>query len=170
MRVGRRASRLVCPSCGLAHPARERFCRACGMPLTHSRDEAVEPPPSEARQRARMVDPAFTQGELVCVAGARHLAEAELIQGLLLEHGVPSMVRRSAGFDVPDFLAAGPRDVLVPASGAQVARELLSVNELAPAGVAEPAPGLGRALVLALAVLIGGALTALAAWLLQGAA
>ena len=27
------------------------------------------------------------------------------------------MLRRSAGFDVPDFLAAGPRDVMVPISG-----------------------------------------------------
>ena len=42
------------------------------------------------------------------------------------------MLRRSAGFDVPDFLAAGPRDVLVPEAGAQVARELLGQTDLAP--------------------------------------
>ena len=42
------------------------------------------------------------------VAGARNQAEAEFIQGMLLEEGVPSLLRRSAGFDVPDFLAAGP--------------------------------------------------------------
>ena len=29
------------------------------------------------------------------------------------------MTQRSGGFDVPDFLAAGPRDVLVPQSGAR---------------------------------------------------
>ena len=51
---------------------------------------------------------------LVRVAGGRNQAEAELIQGLLLEEGVPSVLRRTAGFDVPDYLAAGPRDVLVP--------------------------------------------------------
>ena len=45
------------------------------------------------------------------VAGARNQAEAEFIQGLLLEEGVPSMLRRTRGFDVPDMLAAGPRDV-----------------------------------------------------------
>ena len=55
---------------------------------------------------------------------------AELIQGLLLEEGVPSMLRRSRGFDVPDMLAAGPRDVMVPASGAGPAREVLLQAEL----------------------------------------
>jgi len=36
------------------------------------------------------------------------------------------MLRRSGGFDVPDFLAAGPRDILVPESGAEAAREALA--------------------------------------------
>ena len=82
--------------------------------------------------RARKIDPRYTEGELVRVAGGRNQAEAELIQGLLLEEGVPSILRRSAGFDVPDFLAAGPRDVLVPATGAPAAREVLAESELAP--------------------------------------
>ena len=64
------------------------------------------------------------------VAGARNQAEAEFIQGLLLEEGVPSLLRRSAGFDVPDFLAAGPRDVLVPESALATAREVLLEGEL----------------------------------------
>lgn len=64
-------------------------------------------------------------GPLVKVAGARNQAEAEFIQGLLREEGVPSMLRRSPGFDVPDFLAAGPRDVLVPEAAAEVARQIL---------------------------------------------
>ena len=51
------------------------------------------------------------------VAGARHQAEAELIQGLLLEEGVPSDAAPHPGFDVPDMLAAGPRDVMVPRLG-----------------------------------------------------
>ena len=62
---------------------------------------------------------------LVKVAYARNLAEAELIQGLLRQEDIPSMVQRNGGFDVPDFLAAGPRDILVPESQAQRARELL---------------------------------------------
>ena len=66
------------------------------------------------------------------VAGGRNQAEAEFIQGMLLEEGVPSILRRSAGFDVPDFLAAGPRDVLVPQAGAEAAREVLLEAEMAP--------------------------------------
>jgi putative signal transducing protein len=62
---------------------------------------------------------------LVKVAYARNLAEAELIEGLLRGNGIPSMTQRNGGFDVPDFLAAGPRDVLVPEHEAARARELL---------------------------------------------
>ena len=78
-----------------------------------------------SHERARKVKPQYTEGELVRVAGGRNQAEAELIQGMLLEEGVPSMLRRTRGFDVPDMLAAGPRDVMVPASGAGAAREVL---------------------------------------------
>ena len=52
---------------------------------------------------------------------------------LLLEEGVPSTLRRSAGFDVPDMLAAGPRDVLVPESGVEVARDVLQQATSVPA-------------------------------------
>jgi hypothetical protein len=65
-------------------------------------------------------------GDPVKVANAHNQAEAEFIQALLREEGIPSMVRRSAGFDVPDFLAAGPRDVLVPAAAADLARQILT--------------------------------------------
>jgi hypothetical protein len=67
--------------------------------------------------------------KLVKVASAQNIAEAEMIQGLLLEEGIPSLVRRSLGSDVPDFLAAGRRDVLVPASGALAAREILAYRK-----------------------------------------
>ena len=63
---------------------------------------------------------------LVKVAYAANLPEAELIQGLLRQEQIPSMVRRNGGFDVPDFIASGPRDVLVPVSQADRARELLA--------------------------------------------
>jgi hypothetical protein len=36
------------------------------------------------------------------------------------------MVRRNGAFDIPDFIAAGGRDVLVPVSQADRARELLA--------------------------------------------
>ena len=116
---------LACPECGRVDDTGASFCASCGMPLVRSGAEPLEAPLSDAHGRARKIDPAFTEGELVRVAGGRNQAEAELIQGLLLEWGVPSILRRSAGFDVPDFLAAGPRDVLVPSAGAETAREVL---------------------------------------------
>jgi hypothetical protein len=67
--------------------------------------------------------------DLVKVAGAQNQPEAEFIQGILRDAGVPSIVRRSGGADVPDFLAAGWRDVLVPASLAETAREALTPAE-----------------------------------------
>jgi zinc-ribbon domain len=117
---------LVCPSCGSDHSDDERFCPACGLPLVHSAD-VVLPPDTELREKARKVRPGYAEGPLTRVATARHQAEAELLQQLLLEEGIPSLVRRSGGFDVPDFLAAGPRDIVVAASGAEAARELLGV-------------------------------------------
>jgi hypothetical protein len=65
-------------------------------------------------------------GKLVKVAFARNQAEAEMLQGLLREGGIPSVLRRSGGFDNPDFLAAGPHDVMVSAAAAKDARELLA--------------------------------------------
>lgn len=99
------------------------------MPLVHA-DRGGERPASERQRRARKVKPQYSEGTLVRVAGARNQAEAEFIQGLLLEEGVPSMHRRAAGFDVPDFLAAGPRDIMVAASGHATAREVLLQSEL----------------------------------------
>jgi hypothetical protein len=137
------------------------------MPLVRPGAGPLETPLSDAHGMARKIDPAFTEGELVRVAGGRNQAEAELIQGLLLEFGVPSILRRTAGFDVPDFLAAGPRDVLVPAAGAQTANEVLLQADLAPTTDDSRPP---RPLLLAAVVALGGAATALVAWLaFQGA-
>src|SRR3712207_600699 len=86
---------------------------------------ATAPPLTERRERARKVLPQYGEGSLVKVGWARNQAEAELISGLLLEEGIPSVAKRSIGFDVPDFLAAGPRDILVAASGADAARAVL---------------------------------------------
>lgn len=96
-------------------------------------EEAV---PGEAARRARKVDPRLAHGEPQRVAVVANIAEGELVQGILLEEGIPSYLRRSAGFDVPDFLAAGPRDVMVPASAVELARELLTGQ----AELAAPAP------------------------------
>jgi hypothetical protein len=87
----------------------------------------------------------------VRVAGARNQAEAEFLQGLLLEEGIPSLVRRNRGFDVPDFLAAGPRDVLVPQSGEPAARDALRPRATPRR---TPAPIWVRVLAAALAAFI----------------
>jgi hypothetical protein len=140
----------VCPACAAGHEADERFCRDCGLPLVHA-PGSEDRPLSEARERARKVRPQYSAGPLVRVASARHQAEAELIEGLLLEQGVPSVAKRTLGFDVPDFLASGPRDIFVPASGAEIAREVLAGTGSSERSVARPWV---RAMALALAVLL----------------
>ncbi len=87
-------------------------------------------PPPGLHERLRKIKPQYTEGELVRVAVARNQAEAEFLQGMLLEEGVPSTVRRARGFDVPDMLAAGPRELLVAASGWATAREVLLEAEV----------------------------------------
>ena len=157
---------LVCPSCGADYAATDRFCPECKVPLvfaaTPGGEQSAGEPVSESHARARKIKPQLAEGALVKVAGARNQAEAEFIQGLLLEEGVPSMVRRSAGFDVPDFLAAGPRDVLVPQSGATAAREVLLEAELISS---EPQGVRVAPLKLLAWLLVALAAGALVAWL-----
>ncbi len=159
---GRGSESLVCPSCGATYPSEERFCPDCKLPLTYAEAAGANEPVSERRERFRKVKPQLGEGKLVRVVGARNQAEGELIQGLLLEQGVPSMLRRSAGFDVPDFLAAGPRDVLVPESGVATAREVLLEAELITPGRAPPPAAPARLLI---GLLIALALGALVVWL-----
>jgi hypothetical protein len=64
--------------------------------------------------------------DLVKVAFARNQVEGEMMQGLLSEAGIPSILKRSRGFDNPDFLAGGPHDVMVPEGAATRAHEVLS--------------------------------------------
>src|ERR1700736_3404954 len=148
---------LVCPSCGARYTAEERFCRTCRLPLTYAEAPTGDARVSEPHRRARKIKPQLSEGSLVRVAGARNQGEAEFIQGLLLEEGVPSVLRRSAGFDVPDFLAAGPRDVLVPQSGVITAREVLLQAELIGPPQSGPGVAPGRLLAGLLAALAVGA-------------
>jgi hypothetical protein len=165
MSDGPEAEPLECPSCGSTYPASERFCPSCRMPLVHTTGVPVTTELSEAQERARKIKPQLAEGRLVRVAGAHNQAEGEFIQGLLLEEGVPSMLRRSAGFDVPDFLAAGPRDVLVPESGVDTAREVLLEAELIkPDQRVGPPVAPGRLLI---GLLVALALGALLVWLIS---
>ena len=127
------------------------------MPLVIGGAAEVEEPVSDRHARARKVDPRYTEGDLVRVAGAMNQAEAEFFQGMLLEEGIPSSLRRTRGFDVPDMLAAGPRDVMVPASGHGAAREVLLEAEIVNDDPVEETPP-WRVLAVLLGVLAVGAL------------
>jgi phage major head subunit gpT-like protein len=120
---------LSCPRCAETFPLSERFCANCGMPLVYA-GRGGEEPITETHERARKVRPQYARGEAVKVGFARNQAEAEMIQGMLLEEGIPSMLKRTRGFDVPDYLAGGPRDILVPETGAEAAKRLLEGTEL----------------------------------------
>jgi Putative prokaryotic signal transducing protein len=117
---------IFCPKCARAHPPTERFCDACGMPLVKHPVDHAEVTVSERRQAARKIKPEYAEGELVKVAVGRELAQAEFIAGLLLEEGIPSVLRGSIDGHGP---LSGSRDILVPESGAQAAREALSWRE-----------------------------------------
>jgi hypothetical protein len=159
---------LACPRCDRRYPLSERFCVDDGMPLVYAGSREQQPI-TDSHERARKVKPQYRRGELVKVAGGRNLAEAELIQNILLEEGIPSTQRRTRGFDVPDFLAAGPRDILVPEAAYEDARALLSdVDALEPAAALEADDG-DYPLRLLVGVLIAVAAAGAIVWLLYQA-
>lgn len=121
---------LICEACESRHAGSERFCPSCRSPLVYAAASAGErsAPLTERHARARKVKRQYSDGRLVRVTSARHQAEAEMLSDMLLDEGVASVVRRSGGFDVPDFLAAGPRDILVAESGLEIARDVLRIQ------------------------------------------
>jgi hypothetical protein len=160
---------LACPNCATRYEADERFCAKCGMPLTYAGQVDVEQEGvTEKQARARKIRPQYAHGSLRRVATGRQQPEAEFIQMLLLEEGIPSTLRRTAGFDVPDMLAAGPRDVLVPESGVEVARQVLLAGDLIPQAPGTrsggPPPG-----VLLAGLLLALGVVALLVWLVLNA-
>jgi hypothetical protein len=101
-----------------------------------------------------------SDSDLVKIAYAHDQMEAEFLQALLRDADVGSVVRRAPGFDVPDFLAAGPRHVLVAASDVPIARDVLRQGE--PDETAPPTrSGAGRPSRVLAGLLIGVALVAL---------
>jgi hypothetical protein len=135
------------------------------MPLVYAgpREEEAS---TLAHERARKVRPQYARGDLVRVTGARNMADGEMIQSILLDHGVPSMLRRARGFDVPDFLAGGPRDVMVPESGYETAREVLAGSDML-SKEAEPGsmPGVGSPARLALGLIVAVGIAAVVVYL-----
>jgi hypothetical protein len=61
----------------------------------------------------------------VKVAVAPNETSALMMEGVLEDAGIPSLTQRARGFDAPDFLSAGPRDVLVPDSLFEEAKQIL---------------------------------------------
>jgi hypothetical protein len=94
--------------------------------------EAIAPD-ALARARELLVD-----AGTVRVAVAANQAEAELLQGVLADAEIPSTWRRTGG-DLPDLLAAGYREIYVPAAAADEAQALLATLEAVPADD-EPEP------------------------------
>jgi hypothetical protein len=115
------ADLIVCPACALMHPPSERFCEACGMPLVYA--STPESPATERRLQARKIRPEYAEGPLVKVAQVNSQPEAEFIAALLLEEGIPSLLSGLIAGYAP---VVGIREVLVPESGAEAAREALA--------------------------------------------
>lgn len=164
---------LICPRCALAHDLDQTLCSQCGMPLAYT-SRTGEEPVTQTHEKAEKVSARYSEGKPMKAGFARNQAEAELIQGMLLEEGIPSFLRRSAGFDVPDFLASGPRDVMVSESALADARQLLSATETEDLqGEADGAPGAvgvrhptgeTRPLILLAWILVGVAAAGLLVW------
>jgi hypothetical protein len=103
-----------------------------------------------------------------------------MLQGFLSEVGIPSVLKRTIGFDTPEFFASGPHDVFVNAGDAKRAREVLAETmvedegseqrqleeerRLARGETGDVSPG--RLAFWVLAVALGGCLLA---WLLYQA-
>lgn len=59
------------------------------------------------------------------VASASSEPTARMMEGLLRETGIPVLVQRARGFDAPEFLAGGPRVLMVPEPDLAEARRIL---------------------------------------------
>ena len=155
------AQPLACPRCAARYPVDERFCAECGMPLTYAGEVDAEQPAGDLARHARKIKPQYARGPLKQVAIAQHQAEAEFIQLLLLEEGVPSLIKRSH-WDIPELLSAGPRSVQVPESGFAMALDVLQTSEIDATVEAERARAAAPSpLALLVGVLVAAGVVAL---------
>ncbi|MFY9489215.1 MAG: DUF2007 domain-containing protein [Solirubrobacterales bacterium] len=138
----------TCPFCGFEYEIGASSCPACDLPLL----EASEP--ARVGGSVAVVSaaprPEYAVGSLRRVTVTSNQAEADMIESLLRSEGIPCIVRRTGGQDVPDFLAAGRRDILVPEGGFATARALLLMDDSDPVP-AGPSPITLGAAVLACA-------------------
>jgi len=128
---------LVCPGCGASRPAAELFCPDCRLPLVYDPDQAVPVKLSERRSgledQAAAVGGRAGQGRVGSQSGRGRVHPGPAARGGSPEHAPPQ-----CRFDVPDFLAAGPRDVLVARSGESTARQVLLEAEIVKPGSTVP--------------------------------
>ena len=75
--------------------------------------------------RWRRAEPRAAPASWAVVAHVGNQSEGEMLVDILRQEGIPGFMRRQSWIDVPDMLAGGPRDVLVPASDAERARAVL---------------------------------------------
>jgi hypothetical protein len=101
----------------------------------------AEPSPAlEAPRNATAAPVGAVQPDgTVRVAVAANQAETELLQGVLHDAGIPSTWRRTGG-DLPELLAAGYREIYVPADAADEAQALLATLEAPSSEEPEIAP------------------------------
>jgi hypothetical protein len=123
-----RSARALRRAGGQAAEAGAALARALGEP-----SPAAKAPRSATAAPVGAIQPDGT----VRVAVAANQAEAELLQGVLLDAGIPSTWRRTGG-DLPELLAAGYREIYVPADAADEAQALLATME-APSSSEEEA-------------------------------
>lgn len=90
----------------------------------------VEPSPTADAPRSATAAPVgdVQPDGTVRVAVAANQSEAELLQGVLHDAGIPSTWRRTGG-DLPELLAAGYREIYVPAEAGGEAQALLATLE-----------------------------------------
>jgi hypothetical protein len=88
------------------------------------------PPPAPDAPRTATAGPVgdVQPDGTVRVAVAANQSEAELLQGVLADAGIPSTWRRTGG-DLPELLSAGYREIYVPQAAAGEAQALLATLE-----------------------------------------
>ena len=169
-------AREACPFCGAQFTRGLSACPECDLPLVGSGRQpaselfdgadlfdAIEPESPVRLPSVGMLEidqprprPEYTSGELRCVVVAINIAEADMLEDMLRSEGIPCVVRRVGRADVPDFLAAGRREILVPEQALPAARDLLRIEP------PTEQPSAASPLTLALAIIAGLAFAVLA--------
>ena len=125
------AGELFCPVCGASYPADERFCATCKLPLVYSdhvREVGdVSATATSAPARSSRSSPRASW----CGSPARATRpRPSSSRACCSRRAFPACCAAAPASTCPDFLAAGPRDVLVPETAVATAREVLLEGEL----------------------------------------